>query len=74
MTSERERKEQRDRVGEKEKSVICECLVQLSVTAELQEVAGVLASINDVLSWVQRDRENERRGQREYTVRPQGQT
>lgn len=36
-------------VGEKEKSVICECLVQLSVVAELHEVAGVLASINNAL-------------------------
>lgn len=61
-------------LGEKEKSVICECLVQLSVVAELQEVAGLLASINNALSGVQRGRENERRGEREYAVRPQGQT
>lgn len=76
MTSEGERKESGDGVGvgAKEKSVICECLVQLSVVAELQEVAWVLASINNALSGVQRGRENERRGEREYTVRPQGQT
>lgn len=54
--------------------MICECLVQLSVVAELQEVAWVLASINNSLPGVQRGRENERRGKREYTAVPQGQT
>lgn len=68
MTSERQRKDQRDGVGEKEKSVICECLVQLSV------VAWLLTSINNSLPGIQRGRENERRGKREYTAVPQGQT
>lgn len=55
MTSEVERLGVRDRFGNKN-IVICECLVQLSVVAELQEVAGVLALINNTLSWVQRQR------------------
>lgn len=57
-----------------EKSVICDCLVQLSVVAELQEKAEVLASINNVLSGLQRGTENERRAERQYTFRPLGQT
>lgn len=63
----------RDGVGEKENSVICERLVQLPV-AELQEVAWVLASINNSLPGAQGGRENERRGEREHTIVPQGQT
>lgn len=74
MTSEGKRTERRDGAGEEEESVICECLVQLSAVAELQEAAGLLASINNALSGVQRGRENERRGGREYAVGPQGQT
>lgn len=46
--SETKRMGQSDGDGEKEKSVICERLVQLSA-AELQEVAWVLASINNSL-------------------------
>lgn len=56
------------------KSVICECRVQLSVVAVLQEEAEVLVLINNVLSGVQGGRENERRAERQYTVRPWGQT
>lgn len=54
---------------ERKKSVICECLVQLSVVAELQEVARVLTSINNTLSGVQRGSENERRGERQRVHR-----
>lgn len=51
------------RVGEKrEESASCECLVQLSAVAELQDVAGALSSINNAPMGVQRSRENERRG------------
>lgn len=54
--------------------MICECLVQLSVAADLQEVEWLLASINNSLSGVQRGQGNERRGKREYTAVPQGWT
>lgn len=74
VTSERQRKDQREGVGGREKSVICECLVQLSVAADLQEVEWLLASINNSLSGVQRGQGNERRGKREYTAVPQGWT
>lgn len=39
----------KDRVRDREKSVICECLVQLSVAAVAQEVREALPSINNTL-------------------------
>lgn len=74
VTSERQRKDQREGVGRREESVICECLVQLSVAADLQEVEWLLDSINNSLLGVQRGQGNERRGKREYTAVPQGWT